>query len=189
MIFEFTLHNITGYLLNRVDKNSNLLGLFTFQQITMIKRIKDPDCLIAAAEEYMLTVGYSPFTMVRIKRAWLFVQTFMKSKGVSDYSVDIAKLATLQYLQNTSRKRNRPNRYQKNFIHAVSLLNEYHHTGKIKTWSRTEEKGVVFKVPIGSLIIDFLHYKRQEERLSTTRVACYRRYVFRFMAYCHKKHI
>ncbi|MDQ6761992.1 MAG: site-specific integrase [Bacteroidota bacterium] len=155
----------------------------------MIKRIKDPDCLIAEAEEYLLSVGYSPFTMVRIKRAWLFIQTFMISKGVSDYSVDMAKLAAHQYLKNRSRKRKRPNRYLKNFIYAVSLLNEYYQTGKIKTWLRTDKKRVVFKGAIGSLINDFLRYKRQEERLSTTRIACYRRYLFRFLTYCDKKHI
>jgi len=154
----------------------------------MIKKIKDPDCLITEAEEYMLAVGYSPFTMVRIKRAWLFVRSFMRSRDLNCYSVDIAKLAVDQYLKDCISRRKRPNRYQKNFIHSVTLLNEYYQTGKIKRFLRTDGRRLVFKGPIGSLINDFLSYKRQEERLSINRIACYRRYLFRFMEYCHKNH-
>jgi site-specific recombinase XerD len=155
----------------------------------MKKRIYDPDCLIAEAEEYMLCVGYSPFTMVRIKRAWLFVRSFMKAKELTSYSVDVAKLALEKYVQDCSSSRKRPNRYQKDFIHGVTLLNEYHQTGKIKTSYRADAKRIVFKGPIGSLINDFLSYKRLEERLSINRIACYRRYLFRFLEYCHKKNL
>ena len=111
----------------------------------MLKRIKNPDCLITEAEEYMLTVGYSPFTMVRIKRAWLFIRSFMRSKELNCYSVDIAKLAVDQYLQDSISKRKRSNRYQKNFIHSVTLLNEYHQTGRIKTFHELMEDGLYSK--------------------------------------------
>ena len=84
-----------------------------FNKKAMIKKIKDPDCLITEAEEYMLAVGYSPFTMVRVKRAWLFVRSFMKSRDLNCYSVDIAKLAVDQYLKDCISRRKRPNRYQK----------------------------------------------------------------------------
>ena len=137
----------------------------------------------------MFRIGYSPFTMVWIKRAWLFVRSFMRSKDLNCYSLDIAKLAVDQYLQDCTSRRKRPNRYQKTFIHSISLLNEYHQTGRIKTFYRTDGKRLVFKGRIGSLINEFLTYKRQEERLSITRIACYRRYLCRFLEYCHKNQL
>lgn len=69
------------------------------------------------------------------------------------------------------------------------MLTEFQTTGKIKVRDRPHKNLRVFSGPIGEIINSFLDYKQTEERLSLTRLRCYKRNLFQFLSYCNEINI
>ena len=54
---------------------------------------------------------------------------------------------------------------------------------------RPGKNRLVFSGPIGEIINHFLEYKRIEEKISLTRLRCYKRNLFNFLSYCNENNI
>lgn len=152
----------------------------------MNKQIKGIDDLISKAADYLDSkLGYSPWTVKRHLRGWLRIRKFMIASGIKLYGQAVERQVLCHYF--SDRCIQELSRHEKEFHNSVRMLTEFVVTGKIRVIPRIDKKGFIFTGPIGEVIVSFLEYKRIEERLSTVRLLCYQRYLFRFFQYCNKK--
>jgi integrase len=153
-----------------------------------MKKIHDVNALISNAAEYLdAELGYSSWSIKRHMNGWLRIKKYMSSNRHKHYSQDVER----QILDNRFKGRGikELSRHEKEFHNSIKMLTEFQVTGKIRVFPRIDRKNFIFKGPIGEIIIGFLNYKRVDERISTVRLLCYRRYLFQFSNYCQKRSI
>ena len=148
----------------------------------MKTQIRNVNALISGAADYLHSnLGYSPGSISRHMAGWTRIREFMALTGIKFYSQGVEKEILCHYFKD--RRMQELSRHEKEFHNSVRMLTEFELTGKIKVTPRIDRKVFLFEGPIGELIVNFIDYKKVEDRLSTTRILCYRRYLFRFFKY------
>lgn len=154
----------------------------------MDRIIKDFDQLIANATNYLKTkLHYTSGTIAKHNTTWRWIKKFMESKRITHYNKDVER----QVLYGRFGRRNMTQltHYEKAVHCGIRILTEFTLTGGIKVIPKIDRRTFNFDSPIGALILQFLEYKKEEERLSVTRMLCYNRYLHRFHEYCRKKKV
>jgi len=152
----------------------------------MNAQIRNFNALISNAADYLDSkLGYSPGAIKCHMARWIRIREFMTHTGIKLYSQSVERQILYYYFKGKRIKEF--SRHEKEFHNSIKMLTEFEVTGKIKVTPRMDRKSFDFKGPIGELIQGFLNYKRAEDRLSTIRILCYQRYLFRFFQYCQKK--
>ena len=154
----------------------------------MDNQTKDLNKLISDATDYISThLNYSRSTVYKYTMSWERIRSFMNSNKIKCYSQDIEKqIIYHEFRDRTKRELSDNDKY---FCNGAKMLTEFQATGKIKVRDRTHKNLRVFSGPIGEIINSFLDYKRTEERLSLTRLRCYKRNLFQFLSYCNEINI
>lgn len=157
----------------------------------MNEQIKAFNKLMAEAGAYLESEhGYSGYSVGAYRRGWKQLREFMVSNGVTHYGQEIED----QFLSYEfgGRKGCKLSKQEQFLANGTRKLTEFQSTGKIKVAARPPGKTpFLFNGVLGEEIVKFLDYKRVEERLSITRLHCYKRCLFRFLEYCneHKVHV
>jgi integrase len=152
----------------------------------MKTQIRNVDALISSAADYLDSkLGYSPETIRHHMAGWIRIRKFMALTGIQLYSRDVEKEILYHYFK--ARRIQELSPHEKEFHNSIRMLTEFEVTGKIKVTPRMDRRDFIFEGPIGELIVNFIDYKKTEDRLSTFSILSYRRYLFLFFQYCKKK--
>jgi integrase len=151
-------------------------------------KAKDFTLLISNATDYLKTkLRYHPCTVNRHSRTWRWIRDFMNSKRITHYDQRIEKQILLYRFKHRNMKQLK--RHEKEVHNSIKMMTEFTLTGIIKVTPRIDRRTFVFNGSIGALMLNFLEYKRTEQRLSQVRILCYERYLYRFLQYCKKKKV
>lgn len=154
----------------------------------MNQNIKDFNDLIARASQYLASqLSYAPSTVGEYRKIWKQIRAYMASNEITSYGQNVKDQILRQHLGTRSIRELSYD--EKRFYNGVHMLFEFQQSGKINLPPRPRKAPLVFGGILGKTILDFLEYKRMEERLSKTRLDCYRRHLFGFLTYCHKHQI
>lgn len=144
--------------------------------------------LISGASDYLRTkLGYAPHTIERHRKNWYRIRDFMAMRSIRHYGLGVEEQVLFERFKNRSVKE--LTRHEKEIHNSIRMLTEFFVTGQIKVTPRMDRKNFVFNGAIGALLTAFIEYKRTEQRLSTTRLLCYRRYLYLFMQHCNKNSV
>lgn len=153
----------------------------------MNEKVKDFAQLITAATDYLRTIlRYHPCTVNKHNRNWRWMKAFM-NEGIQHYNQKVEK----QILSHRFGRRNMTQLtpHEKEVHNSIKMLTEFALTGAIKVMPRINRRSFAFNGPIGALMLQFIEYKKTEERLSRTRLLGYERYLYRFLQYCNRKKV
>ncbi len=151
---------------------------------------------IRAFNELMAEVGnylenthaYSGNTVGAYRRGWLRLREFMVSNGIQHYDQKVEE-QFLNY-EFEGRKGRKLSKQEQFLANGTRKLTEFQSTGQVKVPNLPPVKvHLIFNGALGEAIIRYLDYKRVEERLSTIRLHCYKRCLFRFLEYCNKNKV
>jgi site-specific recombinase XerD len=152
----------------------------------MKEKVKDYGLLIANATDYLKTkLCYHPCTVNRYNRIWRWMKEFMNAKGIQHYDQKVEKQILYHRFQHRTIKQ--LTRHEKEVHNSIKMMSEFALTGAIKVMPRINRRTLVFNGPIGTLMLQFIEYKKLQERLSNVRILCYERYLYRFLQYCNEK--
>ncbi|WP_026838363.1 site-specific integrase [Gillisia sp. JM1] len=151
----------------------------------MNEHIKAFNKLMTDAGNYLESErAYSGYTVGAYRRGWKQLREFMVANGITHYD----KGVEAQFLSNEfgGRKGCKLSKQEEFLANGTKKLTEFQSIGKINVAARPPGKTpLLFNGILGAEIDKFLDYKRVEERLSTTRLHCYKRCLFRFLEYCN----
>ncbi len=154
----------------------------------MNKHIKDFNELIAHAGQYLTSqLSYSPRSVGEYRKVWKQIRTYMASNEITYYDQHVEK--QILHHQFGGRSVRDLSYHEKRFYNGARMLTEFQQTSKINLPARPRKDPLVFDGALGEIIAGFLEHKRVEERLSKTRLDCYRRNLFRFLTYCKENNI
>lgn len=151
-------------------------------------KVKDFNLLISNATDYLKTkLRYHPCTVNRHSRTWRWIKNFMNSKRIKHYNQKVEK--KILFCRFKHRNMKQLTRHEKEVHNSIKMMTEFTLTGVIKVMPRINRRTFVFNGSIGTLILNFIEYKRTEQRLSEIRILCYERYLYRFLQYCNKRKV
>ncbi len=151
-------------------------------------KVKDFNLLISNATDYLKTkLRYHPCTVNRHSRTWRWIKNFMNSKRIKHYNQKVEK--QILFCRFKHRNMKQLTRHEKEVHNSIKMMTEFTLTGVIKVMPRINRRTFVFNGSIGTLILNFIEYKRTEQRLSQIRILCYERYLYRFLQYCNKRKV
>lgn len=172
-----------------ISKESFNYKDYSFQNsLLMNGKVKDFTVLLLNATDYLKTkLGYHPSSVNRHTRNWRWIKAFMASKRIKHYNQKAEK----QILYHRFRNRNikQLTEHEKEVHNSIRMMTEFALTGATKVMPRIKRRDFVFNGPIGEVMLQFMEYKRTEERLSVNRMLCYQRYLYRFLQYCNKNKV
>jgi len=154
----------------------------------MNKQNKGFNGMISKATDYLISqLGYAVSSADDYRRCWKKIGYFMDSNGIKRFNPDVGKkihnhVFKDRCIQGLSYK-------ERCFFKSIIMLSDFQETGHIKILHFPNKTPINFKGPIGEIIIDFLDYKRIEDRLSIIRLHCYQLNLFRFLNCCTENNI
>jgi site-specific recombinase XerD len=150
----------------------------------MNDQITNFDKLISDAANYMeIELSYSMVTIKNHKRNWEKIKKIMSKKGIEKYNQSVGE--QIIYQKFAGRVQNSYSPQEKYFCTSVRMLTEFLKNGKICISPRRKEE-LVFEGKLGTIISEFVSYKKNEERLSQITIHSYQRSLFKFLEYCNK---
>lgn len=151
----------------------------------MPPKYKDFETLLYSAGRYLADkLFYTEKTIYNYYRMWRQIETYMNSKSISAYDEKVGIGFIKERFRNY--KIGELTRKEKELYNAIKILTEFYLIDKITLPSPPKKQPLVFEGAIGGTIKDFLFYKKNIERLSKTRLNCYKRALFLFLKYCNK---
>lgn len=146
----------------------------------MNEKVKDFDLLVVNATNYLKTeLRYRPSTINRHSRTWRWIKEFMNLKSIKHYTQEVEKQILFYRFKHRNLKQLTP--HEKEVHNSIKMMTEFALTGNIKVTPRIDRRTFVFNGSTGALMLNFIEYKRTEQRLSGSRILCYERYLFHFL--------
>ncbi len=130
---------------------------------------------------------FSPLTLAGYRRAWRRILEYMIESQIDQYDKEVEK----RFLHHEFGDRGKRDlsQHERFRFNGAMMLTQFQETSRIDLPVSTRKTQILFEGPLGQLIIEFLDYKRNEERLSMIRLHCYERNLFRFYQFCHERRI
>ena len=154
----------------------------------MNANVTDYTLLLTNATDYIKTkLGYHPCTINRHNRTWRWIKQFMDERHIKKYNQKVEK--KILYHRFRHRTLKQLTKHEKEVHNSIKMMTEFALTSAIKVMPRINRRNFVFDGEIGRAILQFLQYKKTEDRLSAVRTRCYERYLYRFLLYSNKKKV
>lgn len=154
----------------------------------MYVKVKDYNLLLTEVTDYLRTeLRYQPSTLNRHSRTWAWINKFMNSNRIKHYCPKVEK--KILYHRFGLRDITQLTRHEKEIHNSIKMMTEFAVTGAVKVMPRIHRRDFGFEGSIGALMRKFIEYKKVDSRLSTVRLRCYERYLYRFLQYCNKKKV